>query len=107
MSLETDPQSYRRAPDEVQALKVQRRQARRLGVFDPQMVRMATRRSFAMLDPRVMMRNPVMFLVEVGTALTAIVAVQSIVTGAATGLIVYQAALAVLLLLTVLFANFA
>ena len=64
-------------------------------------------RSFVMLDPRSMMRNPVMFLVEVGTVLTAIVTVQSIVTGAATGLIVYQAALTFLLLLTVLFANFA
>ncbi len=43
---------------------------------------MAARRSFAMLDPRVMMRNPVMFLVEVGTVLTAIVVVQSIAHGA-------------------------
>ena len=68
---------------------------------------MATVRSFVMLDPRNMMRNPVMFLVEVGTVLTAIVTVQSIVDGAAIGLIVYQAALTVLLLLTVLFANFA
>ncbi len=69
--------------------------------------RMATRRSFVMLDPAIMARNPVMFLVEVGSVLTSIVAVQSIVNHAATGLIVYQAALAVLLLLTVLFANFA
>jgi K+-transporting ATPase B subunit len=61
----------------------------------------------AMLNPRSMMRNPVMFLVEVGTVLTAIVTVQSIVGGAATGLIVYQAALTFLLLVTVLFANFA
>ena len=60
-----------------------------------------------MLDPRDMARNPVMFLVEVGTVLTAIVTVQSIVNHAAIGLIVYQAALTLLLLLTVLFANFA
>ena len=86
---------------------MQRRHARQLSVFDPEMVRQATIRSFAMLDPRSMMRNPVMFLVEVGTVLTAIVTVQSIVTGASTGLIVYQAALTLLLLLTVLFANFA
>jgi K+-transporting ATPase ATPase B chain len=68
---------------------------------------MATVRSFVMLDPRTMMRNPVMFLVEVGTILTAIVTVQSIVHGLSTGLIIYQAALTLLLLLTVLFANFA
>ena len=71
------------------------------------MVRMATWRSFVMLNPWNMMRNPVMFLVEVGTVLTAIVTVQSILNHAATGLIVYQAALTALLLLTVLFANFA
>ena len=53
------------------------------------------------------MGNPVMFLVEVGTVLTAIVTIQSIVSGAALGLIVYQASLTLLLLLTVLFANFA
>ena len=53
------------------------------------------------------MRNPVMFLVEVGTVLTAIVTVQSILAGAATGLIIYQVSLTLLLLLTVLFANFA
>ena len=45
-----------------------------------------------------MMKNPVMFLVEVGTLLTALVTVQSIVNGAATGLIVYQASLTLLLL---------
>ena len=68
---------------------------------------MASVRSLIMLDPRSMMRNPVMFLVEVGTVLTAAVTVQSIMQGAATGLIVYQAALTIVLLLTVLFANFA
>src|SRR5205823_6370462 len=58
-------------------------------------------------DPRNMMRNPVMFLVEVGTVLTAILTAASILRGAAAGLIVYQASLTFLLLITVLFANFA
>ncbi len=62
---------------------------------------------FTMLDPRNMARNPVMFLVEAGWILTTLVMIESIVNGAATGLIVYQGALAILLLLTVLFANFA
>ncbi|MGO9599811.1 MAG: potassium-transporting ATPase subunit KdpB [Isosphaeraceae bacterium] len=96
-----------RSQEEAQAYKLQRRHARRLSIFDPQMVRQASIRSFGMLNPRSMMRNPVMFLVEIGTVLTAIVTVQSIVNGAATGLIVYQIALTLLLLLTVLFANFA
>ncbi len=78
-----------------------------LRLFEPALVRMAIRQSFVMLDPRNMMRNPVMFLVEVGTVLTLIATALSIAHGAAFGLIVYQAALTVLLLLTVLFANFA
>src|SRR5215468_424307 len=107
MSVDTQVEMPARAAADAQALKLQRRNARRLGVFEPELVRMATWRSFAMLDPRSMMRNPVMFLVEVGTVLTALVTVQSILAGAATGLIVYQVSLTVLLLLTVLFANFA
>src|SRR5208282_6022627 len=96
MSVETPTQTSTslRSAAEVQAFKLQRRQARRLSIFDPQMVRQAAVRSFAMLNPRSMMRNPVMFLVEIGTVLTAI-------------LTVYQTALTLLLLLTVLFANFA
>jgi K+-transporting ATPase ATPase B chain len=107
MSVDTQISAPKRTAAEAQAYKLQRRHARRLSIFDPQMVRQATARSFVMLDPRAMMRNPVMFLVEIGTVLTAIVTVQSIIGGAATGLIIYQAALTILLLLTVLFANFA
>jgi K+-transporting ATPase ATPase B chain len=107
MSVDTEVGALERTASEAQAFKMQRRQARRLRVFDPEMVRQASLKSFAMLDPRIMMRNPVMFLVEVGTALTAIVTIQSIASGAATGLIVYQVSLTLLLLLTVLFANFA
>ena len=90
-----------------QALKLHRRHTRRLKLFEPALVKMATMRSFLMLDPRNMARNPVMFLVEVGWVLTTLITVQSIATGASTGLIVYQAALGILLLLTALFANFA
>ncbi len=109
MSVETptQPSGSLRSAADAQAFKLQRRQARRLSIFDPEMVRQASLRSFSMLNPRSMMRNPVMFLVEIGTALTAIVTIESIVNGGPTGLIVYQAALTLLLLLTVLFANFA
>ena len=107
MSIQTEIPQPTRADSEATAFKMQRRQTRRLRLFEPALVKMAIKKSFVMLDPREMYRNPVMFLVEVGTVLTAIVTVQSIVNGAAFGLIVYQAALTVLLLLTVLFANFA
>jgi potassium-transporting ATPase ATP-binding subunit len=107
MTLDTEIGLPKRAPSDAQTYKLQRRQARHLKLFEPALVKNATWQSFVMLDPRHMMKNPVMFLVEVGTLLTAIVTVQSIVNGAATGLIVYQGALTLLLLITVLFANFA
>src|SRR4051812_29014074 len=106
MSIDSESKISQRLPSDVQALKLQRRQTRRLRLFEPALVNMALRKSFVMLDPRVMARNPVMFLVEVGFVLTVIAVVQSIVGGASVGLIVYQTALAILLLLTVLFANF-
>src|SRR3954470_23539321 len=107
MSIDTEVGAFQRDASDAQAFKLQRRGTRKLRLFEPALVRMATIQSFKMLDPREMARNPVMFLVEVGTVLTAIVTVQSIVQQAALGLIVYQAALTALLLLTVLFANFA
>ena len=90
-----------------EALKLKRRHTRRLGLFEPALVKMATIRSFVMLDPRNMARNPVMFLVEGGWILTTLVTIESVISGSGPGLILYQGALAVLLLLTVLFANFA
>ena len=107
MSLASPTQSPERATFDSRAMKLQRRQTRRLKLFEPALVRMAAIRSFSMLDPRNMARNPVMFLVEVGWVLTTIIAVDSMVRGYGMGLIVYQSALAILLLLTVLFANFA
>ena len=107
MTVDTEIEAPKRTAAEAQTFKIQRRQARTLKLFEPALVKMASIQSFVMLDPRNMMRNPVMFLVEVGTVLTGIVTVQSIMQGAGTGLIVYQAALTLLLLITVLFANFA
>ncbi len=107
MSLDTEVGAPPRGAQDVQNFKMQRRQTRKLRLFEPSLVRMATAQSFVMLNPVIMARNPVMFLVEVGTVLTVLATGISIVSGAALGLIIYQAALAVLLLLTVLFANFA
>ena len=107
MSLDTEELVTGRTPSEAQGYKLQRRQTRKLKLFEPSLVKMATWRSILMLNPANMARNPVMFLVEIGWVLTSIVVVESIVNHAPTGLIVYQAALSFLLLLTVLFANFA
>jgi hypothetical protein len=52
----------------VTLLPSKRRRARPL--FDPPIVRRAVWDSFAKLNPVTMMKNPVMFVVEVGAALT-------------------------------------
>jgi len=58
-----------------------------------------------MLNPLVMMRNPVMFITEVGAAVTTLVTVQAGITGQ--GDLVYFSLVTAMLWLTVLFANFA
>jgi K+-transporting ATPase ATPase B chain len=107
MTLLTPTKPPDRSAVDAQALKLHRRQTRRLNLFDPALVRFAAVRSIVMLDPGNMARNPVMFLVEVGWVLTTVVTIQSMLAGAGGGLVIYQGALAFLLLLTVLFANFA
>jgi len=42
-------------------------------LFEPALVQTALKQSFIKLDPRVMVRNPVMFTVEVGTVVMAYV----------------------------------
>jgi K+-transporting ATPase ATPase B chain len=74
-------------------------------VFDPELSRQAAIESFKKLDPRVMVRNPVMFVVEVGTVIVGFLTVYYLFTDPS--LFVYNAAIFLWLLLTVLFANFA
>jgi K+-transporting ATPase ATPase B chain len=74
-------------------------------LLDPELVRIALVRSLTMLDPRTMVRNPVMFTAEVGALLTSLITVQAAATGA--GERMYFLLVSVLLWLTVLFANFA
>ncbi|HRX86104.1 MAG TPA: potassium-transporting ATPase subunit KdpB [Phycisphaerae bacterium] len=65
----------------------------------------ALAQAFRTLNPRVMMRNPVMFITEIGAAVTTAVTVQAIATH--TGDPLYFTLITVTLWLTVLFANFA
>jgi K+-transporting ATPase ATPase B chain len=107
MSVEIESEITNEFAQQGSANESQRRATRKARLFEPALVRMAIIQSFWMLDPRKMARNPVMFLVEIGTVLSAIVTVESLVNAASLGLIVYQVTLTILLLLTVLFANFA
>ncbi len=62
--------------------------------------------SLRKLDPRQMLRNPVMFVVEVGSALTTADAVRALVLGRL-GPFAFSGQISLWLWLTVLFANFA
>src|SRR5512140_3666785 len=59
------------------------------------------------LHPRQMLRNPVMFTVEVGSAFTTVLFVHAAVTGHGDASPGFVLAIAVCLWFTVLFANFA
>src|SRR6185312_1478749 len=48
-----------------------RRKGKR-SIFDPRIIRSAIPASFKKLDPRVQMKNPVMFVVEIGSVITTI-----------------------------------
>ncbi len=74
-------------------------------LFDPPIVKRAIGDSFLKLHPRVMMKNPVMFVVEVGALMTTILAVRDAAAGAAIAGFTFQITL--WLWFTVLFANFA
>src|ERR1035438_5755084 len=74
-------------------------------LFDPPIVRRALKDSFVKLNPRTMMKNPVMFVVEVGAAMTTILAARDIAAGS--GLAGFTIQITIWLWFTVLFANFA
>ena len=78
--------------------------ARRRDLFTPQIAATALKQSFVMLRPDVQCKNPVMFVVEIGAALTLLYILTGATGGASIG---YFVALDVWLFLTVLFANFA
>ncbi len=86
-----------------------------LSIFDAKIIRQATLDSFKKLDPRVQLRNPVMFVVEVGSVVTTLEFVRLLLTKASnifpqqtlTHETIFVLAVAIWLWFTVLFANFA
>jgi K+-transporting ATPase ATPase B chain len=74
-------------------------------IWDPQIVRTAVWDSFGKLHPRTMMKNPVMFVVEVGSVLTTGRLLIDAVKGRPD--IGFELQITFWLWLTVLFANFA
>jgi K+-transporting ATPase ATPase B chain len=75
-------------------------------IFSRDIALAAVRGSFPKLDPRSQLRNPVMFIVELGSAITTVIFVLDLVRGR-TGSLWFVGVITVWLWLTVLFANFA
>lgn len=76
------------------------------GVFVPELMKSALTDSFKKLDPRTLWKNPVMFAVEIGSTMTTVVFMSTLITGKGeppwfTGLV------SLWLWLTVIFSNFA
>ena len=74
-------------------------------MLDPKIVMPAIGSAFRKLDPRVMIKSPVMFVVEIVAALTTVIFIRDLVTGGENLAFTFQIIL--WLWFTVIFANFA
>src|SRR6476620_2112077 len=75
-------------------------------LFDPAITRQAVKDSFVKLNPRTMIRNPVMFVVEVGSVLTTILFFRDLGSSTADEN-VFAGLVSLWLWFTVVVANFA
>jgi K+-transporting ATPase ATPase B chain len=96
MSVTTTPETGGRAPEETAGTGPRRIGG---GFLDPKILLKSTPDAFKKLDPRVQIKNPVMFVVEVGALLTLYTAIRTPS--------VFNWTIVVWLWLTVLFANLA
>ena len=74
-------------------------------LVDPKIVLPAISSAFVKLDPRTLIKNPVMFVLEIVTALTTVILIRDLITGGAN--IAFEFQIILWLWFTVLFANFA
>jgi len=85
-------------------LLISKKAVRARPLFDPPIVKRAIGDSFVKLHPRLMMKNPVMFVVEVGAAMTTLEIFKELAMGHNIG---FTFQISLWLWFTVLFANFA
>jgi potassium-transporting ATPase ATP-binding subunit len=101
--------------DELEVKQWKTRRKGAISIWDPKIVRAAIPASFKKLDPRVQVRNPVMFVVEIGSVITTIEFVRLLLTQPSgsftrdvlTAETIFVLAVAIWLWFTVVFANFA
>ena len=86
----------------MEAMKLQKK-VRASAMLDPKIVVPAIASAFTKLDPRLMIKNTVMFVVEIVAALTTVVFLRDLVIGDAG----FTFQIILWLWFTVLFANFA
>ena len=70
MTIENNPAAPPDQGPSPEELKLARRASRSNGLFAPQLVKEALWQSVVMLRPDIQWKNPVMFVVEVGTVLS-------------------------------------
>lgn len=81
---------------------------RSASLFPKELVMESLKQSFIKLNPRLMFRNPIMFTVEVATLVMLVVTLYIAMSGdTAQGSVGYNVAVFFILLITLLFANFA
>ena len=80
---------------------------KKLELFDTTLINMAVINAIQKLSPRVQMRNPVMFVVYVGSILTTILWLHALISGQGEARPSFIFSIACWLWFTVLFANFA
>lgn len=76
-------------------------------IFQKDLMQEAIKQSFVKLNPKIMFRNPVMFTVEIGTAVMFFVCAWILTGEQSQGSFAYNFTVFIVLFLTLLFANFA
>jgi K+-transporting ATPase ATPase B chain len=79
--------------------------AEKQNLWNPAILRQSALDSFRKLDPRLMVKNPVMLVVEIGSVLTSILLIRGVLTHQ--GSFAFNLQITLWLWFTVLFANFA
>jgi K+-transporting ATPase ATPase B chain len=77
---------------------------KKITLWQPGLIKSAVAGSFRRLDPRLLWRNPVMFVVEIVSVITTVISLEHLVAG---GPFRFNMQISVWLWFTVLFANFA
>ena len=104
-TITTPPHKIERVPQDDPTSLLPKKLAHSRPLIDREILGRAIRASFGKLNPITLLKNPVMFVVEVGAALTTVFLIRDIFMGAAG--IGFSFQIALWLWFTVLFANFA